>query len=64
VRRLFPALFSVLFVCAGVAAKLLLPRDLRHFGGSLLATTPFASNIFFWLEGRSAAMLMLPQPAN
>ncbi len=29
---------------------LLLPQDLRYFGGSLFATTLFSSNIFFWLE--------------
>ena len=50
VRRLFPALFAMLSVCAAVAAWLLLPQDLRYFGGSLFATTLFSSNIFFWLE--------------
>ena len=50
VRRLFPALFAVLSVCAAVSAWLLLPQDLRYFGGSLFATTLFSSNVFFWLE--------------
>lgn len=50
VRRLFPALFAMLSACAVVAAWLLLPQDLRYFGGSLFATTLFSSNIFFWLE--------------
>jgi len=50
VRRLFPALFATLSACAAVAAWLLLPQDLRYFGGSLFATTLFSSNIFFWLE--------------
>jgi peptidoglycan/LPS O-acetylase OafA/YrhL len=50
VRRLFPALCAVLAVCAAVSAWLLLPQDLRYFGGSLTATTAFLSNVFFWLE--------------
>ena len=50
VRRLFPALFAVIAACAAVATWLLLPPDLRYFGGSLFATTLFSSNIFFWLE--------------
>jgi peptidoglycan/LPS O-acetylase OafA/YrhL len=50
VRRLFPALFAMLAVCAAMSAWLLLPQDLRYFGGSLFATTLFSSNIFFWLE--------------
>jgi peptidoglycan/LPS O-acetylase OafA/YrhL len=50
VRRLFPALFAVIAACAAVATWLLLPQDLRYFGGSLFATTLFSSNIFFWLE--------------
>jgi peptidoglycan/LPS O-acetylase OafA/YrhL len=50
VRRLFPALFAMLAFSTVVAAWLLLPQDLRYFGGSLFATTLFASNVFFWLE--------------
>lgn len=50
VRRLFPALCAVLVVCAAASAWLLLPQDLRYFGGSLTATTLFLSNVFFWLE--------------
>ncbi len=50
VRRLFPALFAMLAACAALSAWLLLPQDLRYFGGSLFATTLFSSNIFFWLE--------------
>lgn len=40
----------MLAICAAVAAWLLLPQDLRYFGGSLFAMTRFSSNIFFWLE--------------
>jgi peptidoglycan/LPS O-acetylase OafA/YrhL len=50
VRRLFPALFVMLATCSVVAALLFLPDELRRFGGSVLATSVFASNVFFWLE--------------
>lgn len=50
IRRLFPALFTVLAACAVAASILLLPEELRRFGGSLLATALFSSNVFFWLE--------------
>jgi len=50
VRRLFPALFVVLLFCVVMAPWLLLPQDLRYFGGSLFSTALFSSNIFFWLE--------------
>ena len=50
VRRIFPALFTVLLVSAVVATCLLLPRDLGAFGRSLLATTFFASNFDFWQQ--------------
>lgn len=50
IRRLFPALFVVMAVCLAVSSWLLLPEDLRRFGGSLFATSFFSSNIFFWLE--------------
>ena len=50
VRRLFPALFLVVAVCSVAAVCLFLPDELRRFGGSALATSVFASNVFFWLE--------------
>ena len=50
VRRLFPALFFVLTACSVAAVCLFLPDELRRFGGSALATSVFASNVFFWLE--------------
>ena len=50
VRRIFPALFAVLLFCTLVAAVLLLPGDFKSFGRSLLATTFFASNFFFYSE--------------
>ena len=50
IRRLFPALFLVLAACSVAAVCLFLPDELRRFGGSALATSVFASNVFFWLE--------------
>ena len=49
-RRIFPALFGVLFFCIVAAAVLFSPQDLLIFGKTLLATTFFASNIYFWLN--------------
>ena len=48
VRRIFPALFLILFVCAVVAAFLVPPRLFRDFGVTLVATVFFASNLLFW----------------
>ena len=46
-RRIFPALFGVLFFCILVATILLAPKDLLIFAKSMIAMTFFASNIFF-----------------
>jgi hypothetical protein len=48
VRRIFPALFAVLAVTAGVAALLLYPPDYERFGKSAGAAALFWSNIFFF----------------
>ena len=50
VRRLFPALFSVLLCCAAISAFVLLPGELDNFGQSLVATTLFVPNVFFWRQ--------------
>jgi peptidoglycan/LPS O-acetylase OafA/YrhL len=47
-RRIFPALFTVLFVCTLAASVLFDPPELAKFGKELLATTFFASNFYFW----------------
>ncbi len=47
-RRIFPALFTVLFFCTVAAAVLLDPREMTAFGKSLVATTFFFSNFYFW----------------
>ena len=48
VRRIFPALFAVLFFCAVVAAVVAPPKLFRDFGATLSATVLFASNLAFW----------------
>jgi peptidoglycan/LPS O-acetylase OafA/YrhL len=48
IRRIFPALFTLLAVSSIVAYLTLLPADLHEFGGSLLSATASVSNIFFW----------------
>jgi peptidoglycan/LPS O-acetylase OafA/YrhL len=48
VRRLFPALFGVLFFSVAVSCALLLPRGLEEFGKSLIAATLFVANLFFY----------------
>jgi len=47
VRRIFPALFAMLFVGAGAAAALLFPADFLRFTDSALAAALFWSNIHF-----------------
>ncbi|MET1026494.1 MAG: acyltransferase family protein [Dongiaceae bacterium] len=50
VRRIFPALFAVLF-CSMVAGYILfLPGDMRSLAASMEAATLFVSNIFLWHE--------------
>ena len=46
-RRIFPALFGVVFFSVLASAVLLVPSDFATFGKSLLAMTFFVSNIFF-----------------
>lgn len=50
IRRIFPALFSVLAVSSALAVVVLLPRDLNDYAKSLVATAGFASNIFFYRQ--------------
>lgn len=47
-RRIFPALFGVLIFCALGAIVLFILQDLIAFGKSLVATTLFISNFYFW----------------
>jgi peptidoglycan/LPS O-acetylase OafA/YrhL len=50
-RRIFPALFGVLFFCIVAGAVLYAPRDFMAFGKSMMAMTFFASNVFFKRQG-------------
>jgi peptidoglycan/LPS O-acetylase OafA/YrhL len=47
IRRIFPALITMLIVVSIVASWLLLPQHLAPYGKSLVATILFASNVFF-----------------
>jgi len=50
IRRIFPALFTVVFFCSIVAAIIMLPEGLENFGQSVVAATLFVANIFFLTE--------------
>jgi peptidoglycan/LPS O-acetylase OafA/YrhL len=49
-RRIFPALFAVLAFCCIVGFAVLTPADYKTLGQSVIATTTFVSNIFFWRQ--------------
>lgn len=50
VRRLFPALFVVLFFTTIFAALTLSPTHLSSFGGALTSSFLSLSNFYFWVE--------------
>lgn len=50
IRRIFPALFVVLVATTAAAWVILPPQHMQTYGQSLVATTAFASNVFFWLK--------------
>ena len=50
VRRIFPALFVVMGVCAAVAALVFGPREFAALGDSVTAATLFTSNLLFWRD--------------
>lgn len=49
-RRLFPALFAMLLVTLVASMIIMVPSDLEDFGKSMLSTTLFAGNIWFYLQ--------------
>jgi len=51
IRRIFPALFGVVFFCLLAGGVLFAPQDFADLGKSLVAMTFFVSNIFFKREG-------------
>lgn len=50
VRRIFPALYIVLFMTVLCALLWLSPKQFQDFSQSLLATSSFLSNVYFWLK--------------
>jgi len=49
-RRILPVLFFVMAVCLVAVSALFIPSDARNFLKSMVATSLFSSNIFFWLD--------------
>lgn len=50
IRRIFPALFAMMAVTVVAAVYFLQPKALANFAKSLIATTLFSSDFFFWLQ--------------
>ena len=50
IRRIFPALFAMLFASSILGALVLLPDDLKNLGQSSAAAALSASNFLFWHE--------------
>jgi peptidoglycan/LPS O-acetylase OafA/YrhL len=50
IRRIFPALFTVLAVSSAIAFGLFLPHSFEDFGASVVSTVLFASNLLFWQD--------------
>ena len=50
VRRILPALLTVLLVCSIACYFLFLPQDLIHFAHSLFAALFSYSNVYFWTQ--------------
>ncbi|AOG01472.1 acyltransferase family protein [Blastomonas sp. RAC04] len=50
IRRIFPALFFMLFVTTVMASIVMMPRDLMDYAKSLVATVLSGSNMLFWWQ--------------
>jgi peptidoglycan/LPS O-acetylase OafA/YrhL len=50
IRRIFPALFLVIAVCAAAGYFLVFPIPFEKFGRTAAAASLFVSNFVFWLE--------------
>lgn len=50
IKRIFPALYFMIFVSVILSGFLLLPEHFRNFGKSVIATVFFSSNFFFWKQ--------------
>lgn len=48
IRRIFPMIFTLLFVTIPIAFVLYSPKELRNFFQSVFSTVTYSSNIYFW----------------
>ena len=48
IRRIFPMIFTLLFITIPIAFVLYSPQELRNFFQSVLSTVTYSSNIYFW----------------
>jgi len=48
IRRIFPALFTVMFFCVIFGWAAMSPSDFQNLGSSIFATSVFLSNVLFW----------------
>lgn len=50
IRRILPALYTVILACVAPAVWLMNPEELKDFAQSLIAVPLFVSNVLFWHE--------------
>ena len=62
IRRIFPALFTMMAACALVGSLLLTPHAYRRLGESIAATALFSSNFLFWLQSGYFAAPLQERP--
>lgn len=62
IRRIMPALLTVVFATIIASALLLLPIDLIGFARSLFATLGFVANIYFWRDADYFSRLATEKP--
>jgi peptidoglycan/LPS O-acetylase OafA/YrhL len=48
IRRIFPMIFTLLFITIPIAYILYSPQELRNFFQSVFSTVTYSSNIYFW----------------
>src|SRR5579863_5540660 len=51
-RRIFPALFTVLLFAIAAGTVLFDPEEMKIFGKALVTTTLFVSNLYYWHSAR------------
>jgi len=61
-RRILPALFAVMLASIPIAWLVLLPKALKEYAWSLLASLGFGSNFLFWQEDSYTAESSLLKP--